>query len=186
VYITGNKGPLSVIADDNPLTSLEGLPDSIDTLHVKNCKYLTNLAHCPALSDDITIYGCPLIKDLKGLRIRSAHAQIFASNSGMTSFEGCPKEISLLVATQCKDLTSFDGFPSRVRQLDISVFPGCLMFLHEKVHNKEIEEILLFALDDDDRLTNDHAYHITEKMEEISDPFEFQDWCIENGYEEYL
>jgi hypothetical protein len=29
-------------------------------------------------------------------------------------------------------------------------------------------------------------YKISDALKELSDPFEFQDWCIQNGYEKYL
>ena len=49
------KGPLSVIADDNPLTSLEGLPDIVYKLQLNKCQQLVNLNHCPKIIDALLI-----------------------------------------------------------------------------------------------------------------------------------
>jgi hypothetical protein len=84
-------------------------------------------------------------------------------------------------------LTSFDGFPKEIHgALHITPFKGSLMILHEKYHDqKSIEELIMYDCLNVSGMVIDVGT-LAEAFEEISDPFEFQDWCINNGYEEYL
>jgi hypothetical protein len=82
----------------------------------------------------------------------------------------------------CNDkLSSFEGFPDYVDALSITLIPECLMFLHDKMHEeKAIKSCYFYDIHDDP------CFELHRNIEKLSDPFEFQDWCIENGYEEYL
>jgi hypothetical protein len=60
------------------------------------------------------------------------------------------------------------------------------MDLHEKMHDQHrIDEMFLYKRKSGGN-TGDYDSPLTLAMEKISDPFEFQDWCINNEYEEYL
>ena len=100
---------------------------------------------------------------------------------GLTSFEGCPKRLRILSIFGV-EVTSFEEFPDFVDSLYISPSKGSLMFLHEKFHRKEI---LICAIMHKDMCFKPDM-KLIDAFKKLSDPFEFQDWCIENGYEEYL
>jgi hypothetical protein len=100
---------------------------------------------------------------------------------GLTSFEGCPKRLRILSIVDV-EVTSFEEFPDFVDDLYISPSKGSLMILHEKFHRKEILICTIMHKD----MGFKPNMKLSDTFKKLSDPFEFQDWCIENGYEEYL
>jgi hypothetical protein len=152
----------------NPLTSLKGAPKFVSGLVIKDCAKLTSLEGCPEIMDGITLDDCIGLRDLVGLKGKN-NISIYAEGSGLTSLKGCPDEVRELNIVNCDNLKDLSEFPKHVFYAYITIFPGCLIDLHEKVHNHRIRQLRL----------NRYSI-ITEMIYRLEDPFEFQDWCIEN------
>jgi hypothetical protein len=56
-----------------------------------------------------------------------------------------------------------------------------ILFLHEQYHDTKAIKKIKYMIGD-----ASIDSELTLNFKKISDPFEFQEWCIENGYEEYL
>jgi hypothetical protein len=122
------------------------------------------------------------LRILNGIKTTNiTNLSISADESGITSFEGCPDKIGYLSVCSCEKLSNFAGFPKKITSLSISIFKGCLLFLHEKIQNGEIDNIIFIL-----RNSNQTQIDLMTAIKKLSDPFEFQDWCIENDYEEFL
>jgi hypothetical protein len=107
---------------------------------------------------------------------------IYASESGLTSFEGFPRTAGHLDLMGV-NFVSLEGFPEVVHKLLITPFKGCLMFIHHKFHEeKSIDECYFYLAKGNMPMMK----QLSEAFEKLSDPFEFQDWCISNGLEEFL
>jgi hypothetical protein len=128
----------------------------------------------------IHLSGQGKLKNLNGIKCTSA-TSINVADCGLTSFEGLPKDVYHLSMLCKNSLISFDGFPDRIVTLDIIPFKGSLMVIHEKFHDKHVIDDVYFWTS-----PISEADELTEAFNELSDPFEFQDWCIDSGYEEYL
>lgn len=180
----------SLKLSNNPITSLEGSPAYIYGFNISDCSKLANLKHCPEISGYININGCKSLKDLSGLSKKLGGCEtspikisIIANRSGLESFKGCPKEIENFIVIRCDNLRSFDEFPGKVARLDITIFRQSLLKLHELLH--ETKSVGIVNLFSDDK-GHEEMVELSCRLRETSDPFDFQGWCIEHDFEEYL
>lgn len=178
----------------NPIISLDGAPDYLYYFNLTDCSKLKSLQHCPEISGCINVEGCKSLKDMVGLRyplskdtdgreIASPTISIIANRSGLTSFKGCPKQVKNLIVAHCDNLRDFYHFPDKVARLNITIFHGCLLILHDLFHEKNaINFINLFSAE--------HSYAkmawLSSYLTDTKNPFEFQEFCIDEGFEDYL
>jgi hypothetical protein len=134
------------------------------------------LEGCPEVEKKINIVRCTNVKNLRGLIGVNSDLELVASHSGLTSLEGCPRKLWKLNIVGTK-ISSFEGFPDYIEDcLTISLFDGCLMFLHERFHDQKAIKTCYFYI----HHNNEHKSELGRAFSSISDPFEFQDWCINN------
>jgi hypothetical protein len=94
----------------------------------------------------------------------------------LTSFDGLPKEMNALVVAGSDNL-DFESFPKSCKVYSItSSLNKQLMVLHELRH--EYQCFFNIFLCHPGKSSVD--FEISEQIGSISDPFEFQDWCINN------
>jgi hypothetical protein len=83
---------------------------------------------------------------------------------------------------------SYEHFPKHVQEFECSICAKeqgyiTLSRLHELMYDtKQIVSSVVPFVDGDSAA----GKLVTDALNTIPDPFEFQDWCIENGLEEFL
>lgn len=167
----------------NPIISLEGSPDYIYAFDISDCSKLASLQDCPKISGYINITGCKSLKKLDGCKTSPPKISIIANRSGLESLEGYPEEVDNLIITGCNNRIISDVLEKKAARVDVTISPPYLSELHEKFHqNKSVGIVNLFS---DDK-GYEEMVELSCRLRETSDPFEFQDWCLDHGFEEYL
>jgi hypothetical protein len=168
-----------VVSETNPLTSLKGLPKQLMTLNVSGAIGLTSLEYCPSITAlRINKTG---IRSFEHLQHSEAPGYIMLSIQAtwcehLTSFDGLPKEMNTLVVAGSDNL-DFESFPKSRNVYSITLsLNKQLMVLHELRHEYQCF-FNIFLCHPGKSLVD---FEISKQICSISDPFEFQDWCINN------
>jgi hypothetical protein len=188
--MTAHRSTLNL--DNSNLKSLKGLPKSISQL---------DHANITADKNELT--------DLHGLEQFDNLNLVTAGYNPLTSLKGLPQKVKTLfiyhLTTTLEDLSdlkntkikvlniagtnikSFDYFPI-IEHLSCTVtndeYSLRLMQLHEFCHEHRFFSKI--DLQDPEYTGNKRYEALTNSLMDLSDPFDFQDWCINNGWEELL
>lgn len=176
---------------NNPITSFEGGPRYIGWLRLDHVFSMTSLESSPIVHSSLELDHVLNIDDLTGLKTDQTDPDnaisVILRSSDIISLRGCPKEVSTLTIINCGQLKNLDGFPNKVSQMNITYdslenSSDGLMYLHELYHDKKAIKTINIL----EPISEEYEEDLDSAFDEISDPFEFQDWCIQNGWEKYL
>jgi hypothetical protein len=169
------------------LTSLEGIPQT-SYLDLDGSD-LTSLEHCEmtkpnsSLETNILNIAYTKIKSFKGFKFigDTSDLEIMAAYCEKLSLEGIPSSFKRLdlIGTSI-DVSTLDNIES-LNFIRLTLQPGLLSQLHEMIVDKGKLKDTKFAFFENGVELKKHI-----KFEEMPDPFEFQEWCIENELDEYL
>jgi hypothetical protein len=133
---------------------------------------LKDLSGCPNFGQ-ISISHNPNLTSLRGIppTIEDLYAEDVPNDLGeLRNFS-----LRMLVLNRTK-ISSLENFPKHVNDLICDKIP--LLQLHSKLHEShQIRRVFLSFTHVNEQ---NRAAEISKKLNAISDPFEFQDWCINN------
>lgn len=178
------------------LKSMEGLDAECKLLNITDCHNLESLSGIPYGIESLNIQGNTKITSFEDCSASIVTCKfISCDSSGLTSLKHLPKTLSL-IALDLYDCTSLNAL-----DLDISV--KCqtlytnlglnqswakLINLHSLLHDeKKFKEVIVcdekekYIIGRKVRLEN-----LSIMLNNTPDPFEFQDWCINHSFGEFL
>jgi hypothetical protein len=195
------------------LSNLEHLQNrKISKLVLISCDAIDSLASCPdigisgstslAYSFGVGEFNISYLQNLTTLKgfcdgnKNRKLGKIDIGNTNVTSLEGISEEVYDLNIENTK-IESFEYFPKDVHYLKIDLKPGILMKLHQLIHEeKRIKSISLSVRAGSVQISSKMIESLTEvskktieiqaKIMSMKDPFEFQDWCVDNDFVDYL
>jgi hypothetical protein len=196
-----NNEFISVNANCNQITSLSGLPKRMPGLILDNNITLKELDSCPIISY-FYANDCTNLCNIDA--IQCDLTQLSVSCSGIMKLPKIERVENLFMA-HCKNIKS-DVLESigRIEVLGLSVDQLAkisMMSLHEMIHSDHrigtLDMVTIFGKkggmeysccgEDDYTLLNRlKPLQYLRAFNEMSDPFEFQNWCIEQGLEKFL
>jgi hypothetical protein len=95
------------------LTSLAGLPSSVQIVHCEHCPALTDALHLPPLTWSCSFRSCVNLRNIRGLPHGLVDI-IVNECPALVSVAGLPSTVRHVEFTQCGGLTSVEGLPSNV------------------------------------------------------------------------
>jgi hypothetical protein len=159
--------------ESSKLTSLESMTEGAHLL--ENC--------------DLKL-SCENLTSLKGLQNSQHLRSLIVLKGNISSFEGAPEKIDefYVWSNIWSDNLNTDCFPKSVGKLGTRIGKS-LMFYHHLYHyEKRIEKIKFsfperFTRIDCEKIPN--IFEIERAFTELPDPFEFQEWCLNNNLQDY-
>jgi hypothetical protein len=171
------------------------LPAHIHGAHYENSKdqYFNVFGH------DTIICPPPTLSSFEGLPPNTYLAGIDCLDLPIKSLKGLERvELGMIIIPNAIEDIS-DHFPRNVGNtgtLVMSLKPGRLMQLHDGIYLKNTISVSgwaagfdasLIIINDFKHISNVEASEdIAVALMDYPDPFDFQEWCIDNDYEEYL
>jgi hypothetical protein len=190
---------LLVLSDNKYLKSLNGLNVEIacPELILRNCPNLENLSNCPANLKFLSIEGSRKIKSLEQCvnSLDQSVESLYLADSGITSLRHIPKNIHLkrLDLRRCSSLVELDlklANPVRTLFVDLLIDRpwAKLINLHSLLHDEKMfSEIKIYkSFFSSPYNRHDFMQDLSLAMLSLSDPFEFQEWCMQNGLTDYM